>query len=465
MQRTALYIFVFMALLSSFFVPSGAWAQLDTESGTIDVDLIVEGCNNNLICEAVIGEDTSTCPLDCPIPTPTPTPTSSAPTSSGNLPGNTRADADEPTVPLAVRNVALTTTPTSLLVQFDTNVHAIASLRVGQTALYEHAAVSEFGYRFAHELLIAGLIPNTRYLYELRVVSVDGQSYVHRGFFATDAPAHVVPVEDAISFMPVVGRLDAVVRSGEVYVSWLLPSLHPDATVQVVRTLNVPARTPADGITVYEGNASSVLDTGVVPGATYVYTAFVTTADGIVGDGVYIQFRYDEPEATTYAPDQFFPVFSDGTLEAFHITISQFGKPVLWLNKALQLVSDEDVLVRIPKRGFFSPLEHHQLIATIFDRATGVYREERVHVLAFSARTQSYETTLAPLPANSTVIFRVSRVRTNGTTEQVSFLGTVNTSVDETPTVTFTFPWLYLLILLLLAVLIFRIVFRMLVRR
>lgn len=59
-KKTA-YIVLFFILIPNF-----VGAQINEQSENFDVNLIVEGCNNNTICEAVIGENTDTCPLDCP---------------------------------------------------------------------------------------------------------------------------------------------------------------------------------------------------------------------------------------------------------------------------------------------------------------------------------------------------------------------------------------------------------------
>jgi hypothetical protein len=79
-----LYFYCFVSILN---------AQIDIESQDTIVNLIVEGCNNNLICEPILGEDNDSCPLDCPFITPIPTttpPLDSIFESSGSSRSNTR---------------------------------------------------------------------------------------------------------------------------------------------------------------------------------------------------------------------------------------------------------------------------------------------------------------------------------------------------------------------------------------
>ncbi len=54
-------------ILILFLFPLSLFAQIQTQSESMDVNLIVEGCNNNSICESIIGEDINSCPLDCPV--------------------------------------------------------------------------------------------------------------------------------------------------------------------------------------------------------------------------------------------------------------------------------------------------------------------------------------------------------------------------------------------------------------
>lgn len=58
--------FFFTVVLFIIVIPFFSNAQLNIESGDTDVELIVEGCNNNNICEPEIGENIANCPLDCP---------------------------------------------------------------------------------------------------------------------------------------------------------------------------------------------------------------------------------------------------------------------------------------------------------------------------------------------------------------------------------------------------------------
>lgn len=67
--NTKIWLIITLFLIS----PVISNAQLETESGQSDVNLIIEGCNNDSVCQAIIGEDTVSCPLDCPeIVTPEP---------------------------------------------------------------------------------------------------------------------------------------------------------------------------------------------------------------------------------------------------------------------------------------------------------------------------------------------------------------------------------------------------------
>lgn len=55
----------FFSFFIFLLIPNFLLAQVNTQSESFDVNLIVEGCNNNSICEPGIGEDVNSCPLDC----------------------------------------------------------------------------------------------------------------------------------------------------------------------------------------------------------------------------------------------------------------------------------------------------------------------------------------------------------------------------------------------------------------
>lgn len=73
------------AIIGSLFF--GYASQSMAAASSVQVQLIVQGCNNNLSCEAGIGENSINCPIDCgtasPAPTTTPAPSSAVSGSSG----------------------------------------------------------------------------------------------------------------------------------------------------------------------------------------------------------------------------------------------------------------------------------------------------------------------------------------------------------------------------------------------
>jgi len=52
-------------VLCFLILPFSSNAQIDIESYDTNVNLISEGCNNNSVCEPLIGESINNCPLDC----------------------------------------------------------------------------------------------------------------------------------------------------------------------------------------------------------------------------------------------------------------------------------------------------------------------------------------------------------------------------------------------------------------
>ena len=61
-KKFFILIFIFSILLGAM--------QSFAQSNSIQIDLGVEGCNNNGICEPGIGETLINCPIDCAVVTP-----------------------------------------------------------------------------------------------------------------------------------------------------------------------------------------------------------------------------------------------------------------------------------------------------------------------------------------------------------------------------------------------------------
>lgn len=415
-----------MALLSLIFaMPAVLHAQLDVESGTIDVDLIVEGCNNNLVCEAIIGEDTLTCPVDCPEPAPTPTVT---PTVSDTSPRQSnRRFIETETGPVEeiqtgaddIRVEQFTVEPqvVSATFLFTTNTYTIASVRVGETSSYELRAVAEFGYRRTHELFVSGLQPSTSYEYEVLVADLRGNIVRLRGTFTTKSSLTVPSIAKPLLAKPSNIKV-RISEEGIATATWENPIQQSFSYTQVVRTTDAPAKKPSDGITVYTGEATTFTDTGVVPDATYYYTFFSNHGGELFADSVFVAARYSTASEALPELIDFKPQFGDETFSVFDFSFTQNGNELTWGNRELTAAPYEPITLRFKKPNFFGPLEDVYVDVIAYNSA-GEVTDRRFQKFVFRTELYAYQTILDGFEQDQTLLVTLTVFRADGTFDRV----------------------------------------------
>lgn len=414
-----------MALLSLFFaLPTALYAQLNVESGTIDVDLIVEGCNNNSVCETGLGEDIVTCPLDCPAlpPTPVVTPVvdSDAPRAANRRFVKTETGTVEEvrtgTGDISVEQFVVTPRVVSATFTFSTNTNTIASVRVGETSDYELRAVAEFGYRKTHELMVSGLQPGTTYQYEVIMLDLRGAVTRVRGAFTTQSALSIPSVSQSLLAKP----FDIKVRivDGVATATWSNPIQQSFSYTSVVRTTDAPAKTPGDGIVVYRGNDTTFVDTGIVPDGTYYYTFFANHGKENFADGAFVTSPYSNDAEATQTFTEFEPQFGDDDLSVFDFSFTQSGESLDWEDKVLQASPFEPIMLQFQKPNFFGPLEDVYVDVIAYD-VSGVAVDRRFQKLAFRTELHAYQTTLAGFEPDYTLLVTLKVVRADGTFERL----------------------------------------------
>lgn len=411
-------VMVFVTL----FVPTILHAQLDIESGTIDVDLIVEGCNNNLVCESVIGEDTLTCPLDCPEPpvsVPTSTDEERRPRSASRRSFETDTGVVEEIqtgVDMRVEQFSVDPRVISAVFRFSTNAYTIAAVRVGETSEHELRAVAEFGYRRTHEVIVSGLQPGTTYMYEVFVTDIRGNLTQLRGTFTTRDALSIPAVARPLLAKPT--DIKIILTDGVAVAQWVNPMQSSTTYVHVVRTTERPANTPEEGITVYKGESNEFTDTGLVDNATYYYTFFANHGGTLFSDGVSIEVQYSDVRGATQAFTTFTPRFSDSTFSVFDFSFTQIDALLAWKDRALFAVPFEPITLRFKKQDFFGPLEDLYIDVIAYNQE-GEVTDRRFHKFGFRTELHTYQTILDGFAPDQTLLVTLKIVRADGVFEYV----------------------------------------------
>ncbi len=232
-------IFFCAPLAQIFFVPKIADA---VSSPGVNVQLYVEVCNSNLICEAMIGEDYLSCPVDCAPPSTSTPPTTgggggggggsgggytypypygsttpnTGPIITPNQPGgstNTAQGTDKgyttggiirppgslpPTGIDGIIRIAPYTRHATL--NFKTYLASLLTISWGKTGTYEIGSSADSWYHQNFSKDITGLDPGTRYYYRLELIDSIGRRMQYEGQFITASERSRAPLPAIINF-------------------------------------------------------------------------------------------------------------------------------------------------------------------------------------------------------------------------------------------------------------------------
>lgn len=156
-------------------------------------------------------------------------------------------------------------------------------VRWGRTTSYELGTISSGVYRRSHSPTIYQLEPGTLYRYELELLNDrESNKVVERGSFTTKP--------NFIDTMPSnVSGLTAVVVENDVRLSWQLPAFM-QGTVRVVRSHLFYPMSPTDGMIVYDGTGTEVIDEeALLQHSPQYYTVFVQHPSGFISSGAILK--------------------------------------------------------------------------------------------------------------------------------------------------------------------------------
>jgi hypothetical protein len=320
---------LFACFLASVFL---FYKNASAESFNVRLDVAI--CNNNMICEEVIGENYQYCPSDCEAPPPPP-PATTTPETPGNSGGYSGGGYNEPpvgtatgtsTTPLPgpiqnatsgsltkpgipakpnVKNPAKGTAPQAPLatglgidgivrvapfidhatLNFRTFLPSLLTISWGKTGTYELGASGDTWYHQNFSTDIGNLDPGTRYYYHLELLDSVRRTVSYEGSFVT-------AFSDSESRLPLI--LDLAARQGarddELVFTWNIkpgfdtavhdPELGQKPYVRLVRSDDHFPTDPLEGKVIYEGSSDHALDIGLVNGHAYFYSAFLLDKNG-----------------------------------------------------------------------------------------------------------------------------------------------------------------------------------------
>ncbi|TAK57528.1 hypothetical protein EPO17_01715 [Patescibacteria group bacterium] len=190
----------------------------------------------------------------------------------------------------AVQSIFVATGANTLLLDVSLNQPGKATLYWGLSNLYEGGSIASDTFRTDHVFKLEHLTPGTRYYFTIQAVNEAG------------TPATNVPEKSATTLIaPDVSapsnpsKLVVEPAQTGAVVSWQNPTDADVESVKVVRSTDFYPADPQEGEVVYEGRASEVLDTKVLPGKTYYYTLFTKDVSGNYSSGAIAKIYITKP--------------------------------------------------------------------------------------------------------------------------------------------------------------------------
>ena len=354
--------FLYLGVLFVAFFVAGI-IFVSAANDEIQVNLNVLGCNNNSICEPVIGEDTLSCPNDCTVITPPP------PNGGGGR------------VPL-LYDVVVTPGADKATINFKTLSPTFATVTWGETIELKSGSVRSIIFVTNHSSVLTGLNPGTQYFFLIIVNGRDastGASY--GGTFTTIS----FPQKDIV---PNPLNVRATPNTQGIKISWDNPIYKSFDYVRVIRTTDRFRSSPFSGQLIYEGATGNILDRNVEVGKTYYYTLFTRSTSGEFSSGVGVKTLFDLRENLPIVlPPS--PIKEKDFLP--HFLVIQKGQIISPVGN-IRKVTGTDTIVAQSNRGIFGGFTDLWLEVINASKT-----DTRAYIFSYDSQNKTYQTSVPPL--------------------------------------------------------------------
>lgn len=225
-------------------------------------------CNNNGICGA--GEDNLNCPADCPVVPPTPSKGSSGSIAVGSFFNDLTIDVKQ----------------NSAVIKWKSTIPTMATVKWGTTGEYKSGVIKNINFLSDHKIEINNLKEGTVYYFSIqsedtfkRMRLLDNQS------FKTQNPLDNTPPGNPFDVF-------ARTSSSGVTVSWKNPTDEDFDYIRIVKNTDRFYGNPFSGHLVYEGKGNYFMDSDVENNKMYYYSLFSRDFAGNYSSGSMIGTLY-----------------------------------------------------------------------------------------------------------------------------------------------------------------------------
>lgn len=250
----------------------------ETSSGQTNVNLLVEGCNNNNICELINGENNATCSNDCtpcnynnvcellkgetPMSCPLDCQVVSTTTPDNFAPSNSPVPASG-----SILNSNINVGINYAIISWDTIVPTYGSVSWGVGEGYNDGIINSHKITTHHEIVIENLLANTKYSFFIN-------SSLPQYYYAKKLGTFTTLLIPEIKIIPSIYDLITQTTNDSVILSWNNPDSSDFYGVRIVRSPFFYPTDPLGGKIIYDGNGTYVRDADVLLDQKYYYTAF-----------------------------------------------------------------------------------------------------------------------------------------------------------------------------------------------
>lgn len=257
--------------------------QVDTGIGPL--------CNQNGICDAGLGENSSNCSTDCGCNNNgvcQPARNENSANCSFDCPAGAIIIPD--TSPPEIYNISVTDiTLNSAKILWETKEVAVCQLFWGETSEYKEGIISEDIFDLSHSTELNNLSPETLYHFQISCREKNRkESQTMDQRFSTLTPPDITPPANIFDF-------EAFAADSRVALKWQNPPDSDFKEVRIVRSEDFYPFEPSIGYPIYEGAGTSFVDTGLKNGVRYYYTAFSYDRAGNYSSGAVVSAAPRKP--------------------------------------------------------------------------------------------------------------------------------------------------------------------------
>ncbi len=204
-------------------------------------------------------------------------PSSSTPsTSSGSSSGGGGGSGAQ--INLKIIRLLVDPSFTSARITLETNLLVLESLHWGLTPSYELGVLEGTAYQRVNEMNLNGLNPNTKYYFKMELTDEYGRHHTIANQEFTTLFQFSIP-ENILN-------LAATPNEKTITLTWKNP-VADFGSIRILKSDKFYPRDPFEGEVVYEGTGEKFVDTDVLLGTRYYYTAFVKDKYGNLSSGAF----------------------------------------------------------------------------------------------------------------------------------------------------------------------------------